>query len=103
MLIDVGFKDNDLVTIKLVTGDEIMARFREEKPQSYKVHRAVTLQPTAQGLAMVPYAMTVSDDTSLEILKSSCVFITKTRSEIEPAYIQATTGISTINTNNIVR
>jgi hypothetical protein len=103
MLIDVGFKENDLVTIKLVTGDEIMARFKEEKPNSYKIHRPLTLQATQQGMALVPYAMTVSDDISLEILKTSCIFICKTRSEIEPGYIQATTGISTINTSNIVR
>ena len=103
MLIDVPFKDNDLVSFKLSNGDEIIARFQGESNTGYKINRPMILQLTQQGMALVPYFLTVADDANVELLKNSLVFVHKTRSELEPAYIQATTGISTINTNKILR
>ena len=92
---DVG----DLISLKLITSEEIIARLKEETDTAYTIERPVTLVPTSQGTAIAPYMITADVAESIVVDKSKVITVAITKKEIETAYIEATTGISTINSN----
>lgn len=92
----------DLISLKLVTSEEIVARLKEETDTTYTIERPVMLVPTHQGTAIAPFMITADVADTLVIGKNMVITVAQTKKEIETAYIEATTGISTIN-SNIVR
>jgi hypothetical protein len=69
MLINKGFSANDVVSLKLINGDEIIARFENENADEVTIIRplAVTIGP--QGLGMMPW-MFLGDKESITLKKS---------------------------------
>lgn len=98
MLIEKSVSAGDLASLKLITGEEIIARLEEERADAYVISRPVMLVPTERGTAMVGYLLTADVDKNLVIDRSKVIVIALSKKELEPSYIQATTGISTINT-----
>lgn len=93
MLIEAPFKQGDVVTIKTIGGDEIIARIHEVMPNSYKIIKPLAIVASQQGLGLATYAFTVSPDTKIEIRDSAIVFIAKTDSDMAKQYLTSTTGI----------
>ena len=60
------------------------------------------LVPTSNGTAIVPFMITADVAASIVIDKSKVITVAASKIEVETAYIEATTGISTIN-SSIVR
>lgn len=102
MLISKPFAKDDLLSIKLVTGEEVITRLVDDRSDAYVINRPVTLVPTAQGTAMVPYLMTADVDSDITLDKSKVIVAALSKKELSASYIQVTTGITTIN-SNIVR
>ena len=48
MLIEKSLSSGDLVTVKLVTGEEIIARLEETRDDAYVISRPTMLVPTEQ-------------------------------------------------------
>lgn len=86
-------KAGDVVTIKTIGGDEIIARLSEILSDSYKVLKPFAIMITQQGLSLAPYVFSVSPDTKIDVRKSAVVFIAKTDTELANQYISSTTGI----------
>lgn len=95
-------EENDLITFKLVTNDEIMARLVSQDENEYVISDPHYLIPNQNGMAIVPYIMTAEVTKPLRLKKSHVIFAVHTRKEIEPAFIKATTGIET-PVNKIVK
>lgn len=96
MLIEAPIKEGDVVTIKTIGGDEIIARMHEVLPNSYKIIKPLAIMATAQGLGLAPYAFTVNPDSKLEVRNSAIVFIAKTDSDMAKQYLSSTTGIKMV-------
>jgi len=94
LLIKTGYKVGDLVSVKIVTAEEIIARLKEETDTSYTFERPVSLVPGPKGMSIVPYLMTADVAESMTLDKTKVITVAKTNKEIETSYIQATTGIS---------
>jgi len=96
MLINRGLSKGTLTTFKLITGDELLATVEVENTDSYTISRPLVLVPAQQGLAMIPYIMSVTDDQTLDLAKKHVIVCAPTREEVVSSYIKATTGIETI-------
>jgi hypothetical protein len=93
MLINKGFSSGDVVSLKLVNGDEIIARFEEETTDTIKVSRPLALTMGAQGLGMIPWLFLGETDTFT--LKREHVFVmVLSKKDAADQYMQGTTGIA---------
>jgi hypothetical protein len=93
MLIDKGVTAGEVVTIKLTSGEELVAKLDSETPTHYKLARPLVLSMGPQGVGMVPYLFTVSQDKIIDLNKSTVTVCVPTMKEAADQYIQSTTGI----------
>jgi len=96
MLIDKGMKADDIVTIKLTSGEELVAKLVEETDTFIKMSRPLVLTASQKGVAMVPYLFTVDPDSTIKINRSTVTVFEITDEDAAKQYIHGTTGISLI-------
>lgn len=94
MLIDKGVTSGEVVTIKLTSGEEIVAKLVEENMTHYKLSKPLVLSMGPKGIGMVPYLFTVSPDKDIQLSKATVTVIAVSDKEFSNQYIQGTTGIS---------
>ena len=94
MLIDVPYKQGDAITLKLNSGEEIIARFEEENATGVKISKPMSLTATPEGMGLAPYMFTVPADANLFIRNAAIVCIAKTETQMAKQYLQNTTGLS---------
>lgn len=93
MLIDKGVSAGEVVTIKLTSGEELVARLEEETASHYKLSKAMVLTAGPQGLGMAPYLFTVHPEKSISLNKSAVTVIIASEKDFADKYIKSTTGI----------
>jgi hypothetical protein len=93
MLIDKGVTAGEVVTIKLTSGEELVAKLDEETATHYKLSRPLVLSMGPQGIGMVPYLFTASQDKIIPLGKATVTVIVPTMKDAADQYIQSTTGI----------
>ena len=96
MLIDKGVSVGEVITIKLTSGEEVVAKLVEETPTHYKLARPMVLSMTAQGVGMMPYLFTVSQDKEVKLNKTTITMIEATDKMFADQFIQSTTGIKLV-------
>ncbi|MGY8864425.1 MAG: hypothetical protein ACKVJK_02220 [Methylophagaceae bacterium] len=96
MLIEVPYKIGDTVSLKLSSGEEIVARLKEEDATKFVLNKPMVLIAQAEGLGLAPYMFSVSPDAKFSILATSVSCIAKTQAEIAKQYISTTSSIATI-------
>lgn len=94
MLIEKGLVAGEIVTVKLFSGEELVAKFTEDKEAKYVVSGPMVISASPQGIGLVPFLFTVDASKEIPIDKSSVCVITNTEPGFADQYIQATTGIS---------
>jgi len=94
MLIETPYKNGDAVTIKLTSGEEIIARLQEETEEGLKVSKPMSLTATQEGIGLAPFVFTISPETDFVIKNHSIICVAKTIEEMATQYIQNTTGLS---------
>jgi hypothetical protein len=96
------YTESDIISFKLINGDEIIGKYVKEDMMSYTINRPVMLAMTKNGPAMAPIMMTVSPDNDYTINKSAVMFNGATVKEIGEQYIFQTTGIQPVSAGSIV-
>jgi hypothetical protein len=96
MLIEAPYKAGDTVTVKTVTGEELIARLVEEKPGKLVLSKPMAIMVTQNGLGLGPFTFTVNPDTKIELNTNTVLFVAKTDSEMAKQYISSTTGIKLV-------
>lgn len=93
MLIEKPVAVGDIVSIKLSSSEEIIARLEEETADYVKVSRplAVTLGP--QGLGMIPYMFLYAKDT-VTFKQQFIVVMGPAKKDAADQYLSGTTGIA---------
>ena len=95
MLINKGVSSGDIVTIKLTSGEELVAKLIEENPMQIKIARPLVLTMGQQGIGMVPYLFTVDPDKDISMSRSTITVLETTEDSAAKQYVKATTGIVT--------
>ena len=93
MLLSKPITNGSVVSLKLVNGDEIIARYDGEDDATIKINRPLALSMGAQGLGMIPWLFL--GDTESFTLKREHVFVMVTsKKDAADQYMQGTTGIA---------
>lgn len=93
MLIDKGLSSGEVITLKLITGEEIIGKMIEDTANGTKVSKPMVLSASPQGIGMIPFMITVNPDKEVIINYSAIVSKSVTDKQFADAYIQNTTGI----------
>lgn len=95
MLITAPYKVGDIVSIKLSSGEEMVARLEEQKPDEIIVRKPLMLVAGQNGAGLAPFMFTVDPESKFTLKINNIICIVKTVKDAGDMYIQATTGIQT--------
>lgn len=96
MLIDKGVTVGEVITLKLTSGEEIVAKLVEETEKHYKLSRPMVIGMGQQGPGLMPYLFTVSPDKEVKLLKTTVTVAEATDKTFADQFIQSTTGIKLV-------
>lgn len=102
MLFEKKHSEGDVVTLKLVTGEEVLGRYVSEDMAGITLSKPLTIAMTAKGPAMAPILMTVNPDVNLTFTRQSVILIAPCYKEIADQYIYQTTGIQPVSAGSII-
>ena len=88
-------EENDVIAMKTTNGEEVVAKFKSLTCDDIRVTKPFILAPTPQGIAMVPFMISLTDGAEITIDRASVVSHTKARKEVADAYTQQTSNIMT--------
>jgi hypothetical protein len=87
------FEDNQVYTIKLNSGEELIARIKLFENGFIVVDEPVAIAPSKQGMGLVPSMFTADPSAEARINVNSISIYALTEDSIKMKYIEATTGI----------
>ena len=93
MLIDRGVTEGEVVTFKLTSGEELVAKLVEDGPLYYKLSRPMVIGMSPKGPALMPYLFTVDPEKDVKLLKAVVAMAEATDKMFADQFIQQTTGI----------
>lgn len=93
-------KPNDIITLKLVTGEEVITKLVSVNDNSYVVSKPLVLSISAQGPAMTPLLLTADLDGDINLPKQTIIAVAKTEKTTANQYIKGTTGIQPATTSD---
>jgi hypothetical protein len=96
MLIDKGVTVGEVITLKLTSGEEIVATLVEETVEHYKLHRPMVIGMGQQGPGLMPYLFTVNPDKDVKLFKKTVTMAEATDKSFADQFIQSTTGIKLV-------
>lgn len=86
-------KPNEVYTFKLNSGEELIAKVLEIRPDWLVIEAPVSVAPSPQGMGLVPSMFTANPDQNVQINKNSVAFFAETDESVKSKYLEATTGI----------
>jgi hypothetical protein len=96
MLIDRGVAAGEVVTIKLTSGEEIVAKLVEETDTYYKLSRPMVIGMGQQGPGLMPYLFTVNPEKEVKLNKTTVTVVEATDKQFADQFLQSTTGIKLV-------
>jgi hypothetical protein len=90
-----NIKQGDIITIKLMSGEEVVAKLEEDQSEVIKVAkpRAVVNIPQ-KGIGLGPFVFTVSQTAVIDIYKKNVVCYAETEDGMARQYRQGTSGLT---------
>lgn len=97
------FDSGDIVSLKLISGEEIVGKFVSEDMMEFVLTKVVMLAMTQKGVGMAPYMVTVDPDREYAINKQAIIMKAPTDKEIADQYTYQTTGIQPVSAGSIIK
>jgi hypothetical protein len=94
MLISKGAGVGEVVTFKLVTGEELIGKLGEETATHYVIERPLALVMSQKGLGLQPWLFTVNPDKTIRFPKEKVIVLEATMEEMSKNYLSGTSGIA---------
>lgn len=92
MLLEKPIAKNDVVSLKLNSGEELIGSYQDENETQYTIDKPVCLVPVEQGISFAPFMMT-TESTKFSINKNSVVSMARTAEQLAKNYTEQTTSI----------
>jgi hypothetical protein len=94
LILNKGYQQGDVVSLKLINSDELIAKFESETDDVIKIHRPLSLTMSPQGsLGMIPWMLLGSDE-FITLNKSHVMAISASKKDAADQYLSGTTGIA---------
>ena len=94
MLINKGVSAGEVITLKLTSGEEIVAKLVEDGAAYYKLKNPQVIGMGPKGPGLMPYLFTVSPDTEIKLQKSTVTVAEATDAQFAKQFLESTTGIA---------
>jgi hypothetical protein len=94
MLIDKGVTEGEVITLKLTSGEELVAKLVEDGAAYYKLKNPQVIGMGPKGPGLMPYLFTVNPDKEIKLLKTTVTVAEATDKAFADQFIQSTTGIA---------
>lgn len=94
MLLEKSIQAGEIITLKIMSGEEVIGKLVSEGDDYFEVTRPTVTQLTQQGVIMIPYVFSLNSDKTIRIAKSAVIISAVTEKEFADGYIQNTTGLS---------
>lgn len=96
------FNEGDVLTMKLISGEEVIGKLVSETEEYFTLDRPLMLAIGQKGVAMAPVLMTVNIDSTLKFSKNAVIVMAKSDGEIAKQYVYQTTGIQPVSAGSII-
>lgn len=96
MLIDKGVSEGSVITLKLTSGEEIVAKLVEDGASYYKLSKPMVIGMGQKGPGLMPYLFTVSPNKDIKLSKGTVTVCEPTDEEFAKQFIESTTGIALV-------
>jgi hypothetical protein len=93
MLIETPYKVNDIVTLKILGGDEVVGRLTSIEGGNVTINKPHAVMMGQQGFGLVPYIITAGPDVKVEFKSEHILSVVKTFEGVVKEYIKQTSGI----------
>jgi len=90
MLVDKNITTGEVVTIKLTSGEEIVAKLLEIGIMHYTLSRPMVIGMGQNGPGLMPYLFTVHPAKSVNLQKNTVTVIEETDKQFAEQYLQST-------------
>ena len=94
MLINKGVSAGEVITLKLTSGEEIVAKLVEDGAAYYKLKNPQVIGMGPKGPGLMPYLFTVNPDTEINLQKSTVTVAEATDAQFAKQFLESTTGIA---------
>ena len=81
-----NYKDGDLITLKLMHGEEVISTLQSQTEKTLEIKKALTLMQGPQGLAFGTFFSTADQDKEITIAKDKVQCISVVTSKIQEEY-----------------
>lgn len=96
MLIDKGVSAGEVITFKLTSGEELVAKLIEETTTYYKLSRPQVIGMGPQGPGLMPYLFTVNPDKEVKLQKTTVTVAEATDEAFAKQFLESTSGIKLV-------
>lgn len=97
MIIEKPFEVGDVITMKLSSGEEMVARLDKKGEKTLTVKKPMMLVAGPDGSpGLAPFMFTVDQNASFKIQLNNVIVTVKTAKDAADMYLKATTGIMTV-------
>lgn len=94
MLIDKGVTAGEVITFKLTSGEELVAKLVEETATHYKLSKPMVIGMGQQGPGLMPYLFTVKQEKEVKLSKHAVTVAEPTDEMFAKQFLKTTTGIA---------
>ena len=88
-----NFEKNKIYSIKLNSGEELIAKVTNSEFGRITVTHPVSMAPSQQGLQMIPSLFSADLEKSVDINITSIAMSATARDDVVKAYTESTTGL----------
>ena len=102
MLVSQGYQAGDIVSFKLTTGDEIVARIASSESDGFEISKPCTVMPSPQGMGLIQSLFTADADVNVRLQKQHIIMHAPSIDQMQKHYIKTTTGIEPVTRGSII-
>lgn len=102
MLVNQKYASGDVVSFKMVNGDELVAKVLEETDAGFAVSAPCTVMPSQQGLGLMQSLFSAKEDAKVFLSKQHVMFHAESLEQMKAHYLKTTTGVEIIPKQQII-
>lgn len=102
MLVSKSYQESDIVSFKLINGDEIVARIVAVASNGFEVSKPCTVMPSPQGMGLIQSLFTAEADVNVVLQKEHVIMHAPSIDAMQKHYIKTTTGIEPVTRGSII-
>ena len=97
-----NYKDGDLITLKLMHGEEVVSTLQSQNEKTISITKALTLMQGPQGLAFGTFFSTADQQKAITVAKDKIQCISIINGKIEEEYKRVFSAIKTPDKPKII-